>query len=170
MNRSNKDFWLAWLVAVVALAFLAAPLLLKANEEVKDPVCGMNVDPGKAKHRSEYQGTTYYFCSEDCKSKFDGNPAQYVKKEAKPKSPGMAMMHQEKHEHGKEPCCAGMMKDVQVEVTNLPNGVQVKITSEKPDVVKKIQEMHKEGKEMGCCMTMKRESMGCPMKKVGKAN
>lgn len=74
--------------------------------------------------------------------------------------PGMKMMHTEKHEHGKEGCCEGMeemMKDVKVEVANLPDGVQVKITSDNPEVVKKIQEMHKEGKGMGCPMMMKHE-------------
>jgi len=30
---------------------------------MKDPVCGMDVDPAKAAGTSEYQGTTYYFCA-----------------------------------------------------------------------------------------------------------
>ncbi|WP_367079317.1 YHS domain-containing protein, partial [Luteitalea sp.] len=30
---------------------------------VKDPVCGMTVEPAKAAATSEYQGQTYYFCS-----------------------------------------------------------------------------------------------------------
>ena len=45
---------------------------------MKDPVCGMQVDPANA-GTSEYQGTTYYFCSKGCKTKFDANPGQYVK-------------------------------------------------------------------------------------------
>ena len=45
----------------------------------KDPVCGMQVDPAKAAATSEYQGKTYYFCAKVCKTKFDTNPAQYVK-------------------------------------------------------------------------------------------
>jgi len=47
----------------------------------KDPVCGMDVDRVKAKaagRTSEYQGTTYYFCADQCKRKFDSNPAQYT--------------------------------------------------------------------------------------------
>ncbi len=43
---------------------------------MKDPVCGMQVDPAKAAGTSEYQGTTYYFCSKGCKTKFDANPGQ----------------------------------------------------------------------------------------------
>ena len=45
----------------------------------KDPVCGMNVDEGKAAGKSSYQGTTYYFCSAGCREKFDRNPQQYTK-------------------------------------------------------------------------------------------
>jgi Cu+-exporting ATPase len=46
---------------------------------VKDPVCGMTVEPAKAAATSAYQGQTYYFCSAACKAKFDANPSQYVK-------------------------------------------------------------------------------------------
>jgi YHS domain-containing protein len=45
----------------------------------KDPVCGMQVDRTKAAGSSEYQGSTYYFCSAACKKKFDANPGQYVR-------------------------------------------------------------------------------------------
>ena len=45
---------------------------------VKDPVCGMQVDPAKAAGQSQYQGLTYSFCSLGCKKKFDLNPAQYM--------------------------------------------------------------------------------------------
>ena len=47
---------------------------------VKDPVCGMDVDPGKAAAKSEYQGNTYYFCAPGCKTKFDQDPEKYVGK------------------------------------------------------------------------------------------
>jgi hypothetical protein len=33
----------------------------KMAEKVKDPVCGMEVDPQQAAGRSEYQAKTYYF-------------------------------------------------------------------------------------------------------------
>jgi len=44
-----------------------------------DPVCGMKVDPATAKHRSELEGETIYFCSAGCKAKFDADPAKYRK-------------------------------------------------------------------------------------------
>ena len=43
-----------------------------------DPVCGMQVDEQKAAGQSEHQGHTYYFCSPNCKHKFDENPEQYA--------------------------------------------------------------------------------------------
>ena len=48
-------------------------------EKAKDPVCGMLVDPAKAAGTSEYNGKTYYFCATVCKTRFDANPAQYVR-------------------------------------------------------------------------------------------
>lgn len=45
----------------------------------RDVVCGMQVDPNKAAGKSEYNGKTYHFCSNSCKTKFDANPKQYAK-------------------------------------------------------------------------------------------
>lgn len=42
-----------------------------------DPVCGMEVDTSTG-FRAEYSGTTYYFCSEGCRRKFEADPAKYV--------------------------------------------------------------------------------------------
>jgi len=47
---------------------------------VKDPVCGMMVDPKTAAGKSVFQGQTYYFCSTGCKADFDKNPQKYVTK------------------------------------------------------------------------------------------
>ncbi|HEX4947896.1 MAG TPA: YHS domain-containing protein [Blastocatellia bacterium] len=43
-----------------------------------DPVCGMQVDERTAAAQSQHQGTNYYFCSADCKRKFDQQPEQYA--------------------------------------------------------------------------------------------
>ena len=45
---------------------------------VKDPVCGMDVDPATAKYRATHEGQTYYFCSASCEAKFKANPLQYL--------------------------------------------------------------------------------------------
>jgi YHS domain-containing protein len=47
---------------------------------VKDPVCGMEIDPKTAAGKSDYQGKTYYFCSSGCKKAFDKEPQNYVGK------------------------------------------------------------------------------------------
>ncbi|MDF2114287.1 heavy metal translocating P-type ATPase [Roseiarcaceae bacterium H3SJ34-1] len=47
--------------------------------QAKDPVCGMTVDTRTAKHRHEREGQTYYFCSAGCKTKFQADPAKYLK-------------------------------------------------------------------------------------------
>jgi Cu+-exporting ATPase len=45
---------------------------------VKDPVCGMEIDPATAAGTSEYNGQTYYFCSVGCKKSFDKEPEKYL--------------------------------------------------------------------------------------------
>ena len=44
-----------------------------------DSVCGMQIEEEDAAGRVEYDGTTYYFCSQECQRKFEANPTQYVK-------------------------------------------------------------------------------------------
>ncbi len=45
---------------------------------VKDPVCGMDIDPKNAAATEEYQGKTYHFCSAACHDKFKAEPQKYV--------------------------------------------------------------------------------------------
>ena len=49
-----------------------------ARQEAKDPICGMMVDVGEARHKSEFRGNAFYFCCAGCKQKFDKQPEQYV--------------------------------------------------------------------------------------------
>ena len=45
-----------------------------------DPVCGMTVDPAKNKGGSfEFEGTTYYFCGQGCRLKFEADPTGWLK-------------------------------------------------------------------------------------------
>lgn len=44
----------------------------------RDPVCNMEVDEQSAAGKSQYQGQTYYFCTESCKSEFEQNPEMYA--------------------------------------------------------------------------------------------
>jgi len=46
-----------------------------------DPVCGMTVDPTRNKGGSfDHAGTTYYFCSPGCNTKFQGDPEGWLEK------------------------------------------------------------------------------------------
>jgi len=45
---------------------------------VRDPVCGMEIDPQSAFATREHMGQTYYFCSESCMDQFDMEPHKYA--------------------------------------------------------------------------------------------
>jgi xanthine dehydrogenase accessory factor len=54
---------------------VSAPSLPILAAEVKDPICGMSVNPSQSRYRSEYQHRTFYFCCAHCKQTFDRDPA-----------------------------------------------------------------------------------------------
>ena len=43
-----------------------------------DPVCGMEVDENAAPATAEYDGETYYFCSEKCREEFMQDPGHFI--------------------------------------------------------------------------------------------
>ncbi|MDU0339823.1 heavy metal translocating P-type ATPase [Bosea rubneri] len=47
-------------------------------DSVKDPVCGMTVDPATAKYSASHAGKRYFFCSDGCRGKFEAKPAAYA--------------------------------------------------------------------------------------------
>ena len=49
-----------------------------AGTEVKDPVCGMTVDPAITPHKTTHKGQQYFFCSERCATKFEQAPERYT--------------------------------------------------------------------------------------------
>ena len=49
----------------------------------RDPVCGMTVDPARAKSRVEFANDTYVFCSESCAKKFSAEPSKVLEFGAK---------------------------------------------------------------------------------------
>lgn len=48
------------------------------HQPVKDPVCGMTVEPNEEAPRSSFEGKEYFFCSGHCKTKFDKSPTNFV--------------------------------------------------------------------------------------------
>ena len=76
---------------------------------VKDPVCGMTVDPATTAHRADHNGKDYFFCSEGCRTKFVADPDRYLtpKAEAEPPVPGAIYtcpMHPEIRQEGPGSC------------------------------------------------------------------
>jgi YHS domain-containing protein len=53
-------------------------MIITDIDTVTDPVCGKNLDPSKVVLTSDYEGMRYYFCSEECKHRFDYNPRAYL--------------------------------------------------------------------------------------------
>ena len=51
-----------------------------AAKTARDPVCGMSVNPETSKHRFDYRGTSYHFCSNGCRTKFEADPQKYLDK------------------------------------------------------------------------------------------
>lgn len=45
---------------------------------VKDPVCGMEIDPQTASAAREHLGQTFHFCSRSCADQFDAGPHRYL--------------------------------------------------------------------------------------------
>src|SRR2546422_4215155 len=60
--------------------------VLPATPKVKDPICGMMVDPQKSAAKVEHGGMNYYFCSARCAERFEKNPEKSLA------APGMAGM------------------------------------------------------------------------------
>jgi P-type Cu+ transporter len=62
----------------------------KTDTLIKDPVCGMAVDPGTAKHRRAHGDQTYYFCCQHCAEKFEAAAEKFL--QAPARSAGLVML------------------------------------------------------------------------------
>src|SRR5690348_7841964 len=76
--------------------------ILPGPPKVKDPVCGMSVDPAKAAGKVEHKSKAYYFCSKRCAERFAQDPETFL---AAPGTAGMGHGHAHAHaaEHTLEP-------------------------------------------------------------------
>lgn len=55
-----------------------APQEVAEIVEAIDPVCGMTVEVGTAKHTVDHEGTTYYFCAPGCARAFKKDPSDFI--------------------------------------------------------------------------------------------
>jgi Cu+-exporting ATPase len=77
-------------IAAAAKPATASLPILSSAPRVKDPVCGMMVDPQKAAGKVEHAGKTYYFCSPRCQERFEKEPEKFL---AAPGTAGMEHAH-----------------------------------------------------------------------------
>jgi Cu+-exporting ATPase len=58
----------------------------------KDPVCGMDVNPATARHKTLHKEKQYFFCSAGCLSKFQANPEKILSSPPKPMGSGLVSL------------------------------------------------------------------------------
>ena len=51
------------------------------TQVVHDPVCHRDFPANQSRSSVEYEGFTYYFCSDACRKAFDASPAEIVEAE-----------------------------------------------------------------------------------------
>jgi xanthine dehydrogenase accessory factor len=64
------------------------------KHEARDPICGMTIDTRAAKHQSDVDGQSFYFCCAGCKQTFERQPDKYVLATShKPRSSSDGLAH-----------------------------------------------------------------------------
>jgi P-type Cu+ transporter len=97
-----------------------------AAASVRDPVCGMSVNPLTSRHRFDHRGETFHFCSAGCRTRFADNPNQYLDMTApKPAVPAGAIytcpMHPQIRQVGPGSCpICGMALEPEVASLDAP--------------------------------------------------
>ena len=97
---------------------------------IKDPVCGMTVEPASAAGSAQHAGQTYWFCSTHCQHEFAAAPEKYVQIINKPSE--KIAVHHSSHgvsgmtestagERAKDPIC-GMLVNKSTPLRSERNG------------------------------------------------
>ena len=101
-----------------------------SHGKLKDPVCGMSVDPATAKHHTRHEEEDYYFCSAGCRTKFEATPQKYLEpaeqRAAEPVPEGTIYtcpMHAEVRQEGPGACpiCGMALEPEMVSLDDAPN-------------------------------------------------
>ena len=50
----------------------------RSSDQAKDPVCGMSVTMSPEARQANYDGETFYFCSDKCQTRFEADPIYYA--------------------------------------------------------------------------------------------
>ncbi|MGI9169758.1 MAG: heavy metal translocating P-type ATPase [Caulobacteraceae bacterium] len=101
-----------------------------ADGAVRDPVCGMTVDPDTSPHQASHGGRDHVFCSAGCRAKFVADPERYLNPEAAAEPPAAAAgaiytcpMHPQIRQVGPGACpiCGMALEPVTVTAEAAPN-------------------------------------------------
>ena len=101
-----------------------------------DPVCGMRVNPDTAKHRFEYRGEQYFFCSARCRERFQAEAEKFLQPRSagpEPAAPGASYtcpMHPEIKQVGPGSCpiCGMALEPEQVSLDQGPDPELIDMT------------------------------------------
>ncbi len=104
---------------------------MTSQTQVKDPVCGMDVDPAATEHHHRQGDALYYFCSSRCHQKFAGDPEHYLTSPGERPAPDTAPpgtqytcpMHPEIVRDEPEPCplCGMALEPMMITADKQPN-------------------------------------------------
>ncbi|MGH6956816.1 MAG: heavy metal-binding domain-containing protein, partial [Caulobacteraceae bacterium] len=101
-----------------------------AAGKVKDPVCGMTVDPAVTQHHAEHGGEVFHFCGAGCRAKFVADPDRYLAPKGEAPAPAAdpgavytCPMHPEVRRHGPGACpiCGMALEPAAVQPDRGPN-------------------------------------------------
>lgn len=103
---------------------------------VKDPVCGMDVDPATTSHHAMHAGHEYHFSSAGCRARFVADPARYLKSkshaglEAAPGAMWTCPMHPQIRRDGPGTCpiCGMALEPEEPSLDDKPNPELVDFT------------------------------------------
>jgi P-type Cu+ transporter len=102
--------------------------ILAPGPRVKDPVCGMMVDPQKSAGKVAHGDHTYYFCSKRCAERFEKEPVKFL---AAPGASGMepashaSASHQSAHASPASDAMSAAKKDARYTCPMHPEIIQV---------------------------------------------
>ena len=103
---------------------------------MRDPVCGMIVDPAKTGHHTTHDGAHFHFCSAGCLAKFTANPTKYLANRprtepvAAPDAMWTCPMHPEIRRQGPGTCpiCGMALEPEEPSLDDAPNPELVDFT------------------------------------------
>lgn len=103
---------------------------------VKDPVCGMTVDPAGTEHHAQHDGEEFHFCSAGCRTKFLAEPDLYLsdvprlEPEATPGAMWTCPMHPQIRQEGPGTCpiCGMALEPEEPTLDDKPNPELVDFT------------------------------------------